>query len=70
MKPPISKSAFDAMMQAVKHFEQVDEGCGFDLLDERIASIKETHELNDREIETVYRWACRTYYMENLINKQ
>lgn len=64
MKPHIPKSAFDAMMQAVKHFEQVDEGCGFDLLDERIASIKETHELTEKEIETVYSWACRTYYRE------
>lgn len=65
MKKHIPKEAFNDMMQAVKHFEQVDEGCGFELLDERIDDIKNTHKLTEAQIDIVFRWACRTYYNEH-----
>ena len=58
----IPKSAFSEMMSAFAYFDKVDEGCGYDRLNVKMAAIKFNYDLNDDEMAIVENWAYSKYY--------
>lgn len=58
----IPRGAFSEMMSAIRYFDKVDEGCGYDRLNAKMRLIQMTYDLNDNELGIVEKWAYDKYY--------
>ena len=58
----IPKAAFSKALAAYRYFDKVDEGCGYDRLDDVFSQIQFDFDLTENELCTVQEWAHKTYY--------
>lgn len=59
----IPKGAFSEMLSAIRYFDKVDEGCGYDRLNAKREMIKMQYHLTEEEIAIVEKWAHNKYYV-------
>lgn len=58
----IPQSAFSEMMSAIRYFDKVDEGCGYDRLNAKMVMIQMNYDLTENELSIVEKWAYNKYY--------